>query len=156
MKTRELQRLWWDWLGTSERLLRSLAEQKAALTLRDLSRVERIQPELRTMMDRMKAIDELAAASSKRLAEGLGVKPSLRSLLGALDEAEARQLGALARRVEVAAANVQEAMGANKALIQSELTYVNGTLALIAKAAQHHEGPFASRQESPVLVDQAA
>jgi hypothetical protein len=52
MKTRELQTLWWDWLGTSERLLRSLHEQTAAVTLRDVARVERIQPELDQMLRR--------------------------------------------------------------------------------------------------------
>lgn len=156
MKTRELQTLWWDWLSTSERLLRSLAEQKAALTLRDVTRVERIQPELETMMRRMTTIDELATASSQRLAEGLGTKPDLRSVLGALDEAEARQVDTLAKRVATAGKNVREAMATNQALLQSELTYVNGTLALIAKAAQENEGPFARRAEAAVLVDQAA
>ncbi|KXK16143.1 MAG: hypothetical protein UZ18_ATM001001405 [Armatimonadetes bacterium OLB18] len=36
MKTRELQTHWWEWLGASERLLRTLHEQTAALTLRDV------------------------------------------------------------------------------------------------------------------------
>ena len=45
-KSRELQRQWWDWLSTGERLLRSLTEQTVALIKRDVSSVERIQPEL--------------------------------------------------------------------------------------------------------------
>ena len=65
MKSRELQTLWWDWLGTSERLLRSLYEQTAALTLRDVTRVERIQPELDAMMQRMRVLDENAAACAE-------------------------------------------------------------------------------------------
>ena len=69
MKTRELQTLWWDWLGTSERLLRSLHEQTAAVTLRDVARVERIQPELDALIERMRLIDEQAVACANRLAD---------------------------------------------------------------------------------------
>src|SRR5882724_6734593 len=108
MKTRELQTLWWDWLGTSERLLRSLHEQTAAVTLRDVARVERIQPELDVLRERVKAIDESAAACAKKLAEEMGTEPSLRGLASALDKAEAQQLQGLANRVLVAARNLQE------------------------------------------------
>src|SRR5258708_39736313 len=103
MKTRELQALWWDWLGTSERLLRSLYEQTAALTLRDVSRVERIQPELDALMERMKVIDENAVACARTLAEEWETESNLRGLVRVLDKAEAQQLQGLANRVTVAA-----------------------------------------------------
>ena len=156
MKTRELQTLWWDWLGTSERLLRSLHEQTAAVTLRDVARVERIQPELDALLERVKSIDESAAACAKKLAEEFGTEPNLRSLVTALDKAEAQQLQGLSNRVIVAARNLQEVFAKNRTLIENELTYVNGSLTLIAKAVTHSEGKFSAPGRTAVLVDHAA
>lgn len=156
MKTRELQTQWWDWLGTSERLLRSLHEQTAAVTLRDVARVERIQPELDSLLERIKSIDENAAACAKKLAEELGTEPNLRSLVTALEKAEAQQLQGLANRVLVAARNLQDVFAKNRALIENELTYVNGSLTLIAKAVVDTNGRFGTNGRTAVLVDQAA
>lgn len=155
MKTRELQTLWWDWLGTSERLLRSLHEQTAAVTLRDVARVERIQPELDTLLERVQSIDEAATACAKKLAEELGTEPNLRSLVCVLEKAEAQQLQGLANRVTVAARNLQDVLRKNRSVIESELIYVNGTLTLIAKAGEESKGKFGTRAGA-VLVDQAA
>ena len=160
MKTRELQTLWWDWLSTSERLLRSLHEQTAAVTLRDVARVERIQPELDALMDRITVLDEEAVACAKRLAEELGTEPNLRGLVRALEKAEAQQLQGLANRVTVAARHVQEVVKKNRILIEGEMTYINGTLTLIARAAIDVKGPYRRRSNSnansSILVDQAA
>lgn len=156
MKTRDLQTLWWDWLGTSERLLRSLHEQTAAVILRDVARVERIQPELDALLERVRAIDDAAAACARGLAEALGTEPNLRSLASVLDKAEAQQLQGLANRVKIAARNLQEVLGKNRALLENELTYVNGTLTLIARAGAEQQGRFAERFGAAVLVDQAA
>ena len=155
MKTRELQTLWWDWLGTSERLLRSLHEQTAAVTLRDVSRVQRIQPELDALLERVRSIDERAVACAQRLAEELETEPSLRGLVRVLDKAEAQQLQGLANRVMVAARNVQEVIEKNRKLIENEMTYINGTLTLIAKAAVNPRMPYRRRREA-VLIDNAA
>lgn len=156
MKTRELQTLWWDWLGTSERLLRSLHEQTAAITLRDVARVEKIQPELETLLGRIKTIDEQAVACAVRLAGDMGAEPTLRGLVQVLEKAEAQQVQGLANRVTVAARNVQEVLDKNRTLLDNEMTYINGTLTLIAKAAVHTKTPYKRRPESSVLVDQAA
>jgi len=157
MKTRELQTLWWDWLSTSERLLRSLYEQTAALTLRDVARVERIQPEIEAHMMKMREIDASATACAKKLAAELGVEPNLRSVARVLEKAEAEQVQGLANRVIVAARNVTSVRDKNRKLIENELTYVNGTLTLIAKAANEGQGKFGKAAVSPsVLVDQAA
>lgn len=156
MKSRELQRIWWDWLSTAERLNRSLAEQQAALTLRDVGRVESIQPELEMLLGRLRETDQQAAASTQTLAEQLGVLPSVRSIVGALGTAEARQVENLARRIEVVAQNVHERLERNRRLIENELTYVGGTLALIAKAARDQQGAFANAASGSVLVDQVA
>lgn len=156
-QTRELQTLWWDWLSTSERLLRSLHEQTAALTLRDVARVERIQPELDTLLAKLREIDDAAAASAIRLAEELGTEPHARSLANALEKAEGQQLQSIANRVMVAARNVQHVLDKNKRLIENEMTYVNGTLTLIAKVAHEQNGPYKGRTAvAAVLVDQAA
>lgn len=160
MKTRELQTLWWDWLSTSERLLRSLYEQTAALTLRDVARVERIQPELDQLQMIMQDIDDRAVACVERLAEELSVEATLRSLSQVLEKAEAQQILGLANRVTVAARNVQAVVDKNRALINNEMAYVNGTLALIAQAAVQAEVPYNNRNErpqvNPVMLDQAA
>jgi len=157
MRTRELQTLWWDWLSTSERLLRSLHEQTAALTLRDVARVERIQPELDSLLDRVKQIDERAATCARKLAEELDTEPSLRGLVRVLDKAEAQQVQAIANRVTVAARNVQAVLDKNRALIENEMTYINGTLTLIAKTATEAQGPYKqSPDRAAVLVDHAA
>lgn len=156
MKTRELQTLWWDWLGTSERLLRSLYEQTAALTLRDVARVQRIQPELETLMARMQVIDESAAACAKKLAGELGTEPTLRGLATALEKAEAQQIQGLGNRVIVAARNVQDVLTKNRTLIDNEMTYINGTLTLIAKVASDSASPYRSGGTTAVLVNQAA
>jgi hypothetical protein len=155
MKSRELQTIWWDWLSTSERLLRSLHEQTAALTLRDVSRVERIQPELDTLLESMRGIDENAATCARKLAEELGTEPNLRSLVQVLEKAEAQQLQALANRVTVAARHVNNVFDRNRQLIESELTYVNGTLTLMAKVSTETKGKFANRTHAAVLMDQA-
>lgn len=156
MKTRELQRIWWDWLSTAERLNRSLAEQQAALTLRDATRIEEIQPELETMLARLNEIDQNAVALTKSLAEQLGTLPTLRSIVQALSAAEARQVESLANRLTIVGANLQDRITHNRKLIENELTYVGGSLCLIAKAAQEQEGDFSAAQAGPVLVNQVA
>jgi hypothetical protein len=157
MHTKELQKLWWDWLGTSERLLRSLHEQTAALTLRDAPRVERIQPELDQMVTLMRETDATAVACARKLAEELGAEPNLRSLVQVLEKAEAQQLQALANRVTVAARNVQAVIDKNQTLIQNEMSYVGGTLSLMARAAGDMQGPFKrGGGRAAILIDQAA
>ncbi|MES1227890.1 MAG: flagellar export chaperone FlgN, partial [Armatimonadota bacterium] len=126
-RTKELETLWWDWLSTAERLTRTLHEQTAALTLRQVERVEKLQPEMESLMQRMAEIDDRAAASAKKLAEEFGCEPNLRSLVGVLEKADGQQVQALANRVIVAGRNVQEIIAKNKALIENELEYVNGT-----------------------------
>ena len=157
MRTRELQTLWWDWLSTSERLLRSLHEQTAALTLRDVARVERIQPELDQMLARMQQIDDNATACARKLAEEMNTELSLRGLVRVLEKAEAQQVQSIANRVTVAARNVQSVLAKNRALIENEMTYINGTLTLIAKTASEAQGPFKPASEhAAVLVDRVA
>lgn len=156
MKTRELQTLWWDWLGTSERLLRSLHEQTAALTLRDVARVERIQPEVAQLMERMRSIDDKAAAFAQKLAAEMDTEPSLRGLVSVLEKAEAQQVQQIANRVTVAARNVHHVIDKNRTLIENEMVYVNGTLTLIAKSATEAQGPYKPSAHAAVLVDQAA
>jgi len=156
MKSRELQRIFWDWLSTAERLNRSLAEQQAALTLRDVARVESIQPELETMMAHMKRIDEQAVASTQSLAGELDVMPSLRSIVDALNPAEAKQLDTLSKRIEIVGKNVQDRVALNRKLIENEMGYVGGTLALLAKVAQQSQGQFSTGVPSSVLVDAVA
>lgn len=156
-KTKELQRLWWDWLSTSERLLSSLHEQTAALTLRQVDRVEKIQPELDLLMSKMGAIDDMAVAYAKTLADDLECEPNLRSLVKNLEKKEGEEVQALANRVIVAGRNVQKVIEKNKVLIENELEYVNGTLTLIATEAEAARGPYASgRSQANVLMNQAA
>lgn len=157
MKTRELQILWWDWLSTSERLLHSLHEQTAALTLRDVQRVERLQPELEKLLAKMREIDDRAVACAKGLAEELGAEPSLRGLVRVLDKAEAQQVQAMANRVTIAARNVEAVLAKNQKLIENEMHHIHGTLTLVAKAANEAEGPYSAKKgTAAVLIDEAA
>lgn len=158
MQSRELQKLWWDWLSTSERLLRSLHEQTAALTLRDVERVQRIQPELDQMLNHMKDIDDNASGCARKLAEELGAEPNLRGLVQVLDKNEGQQLQAVANRVMVAARNVQAVIEKNQTLIENEMSYIGGTLTLMARIAgdTQHKSPFKKPVQAAILVDQAA
>lgn len=158
MKSRELQSLWWEWLATSEKLVRSLHEQTVALTLRDPARMEKVQPALDHLLTRMQDIDDRALAEAQKLCEESGVRPGLRDLVGFLGKEEGMQLQALANRMIVATREVQKLMNKNRALIENELTYINGTLTLIAKAATEPKGPYRTQKTvaTSVLMDQAA
>jgi len=151
-KNKQLEQLWWDWLSTAERLLRSLHEQTAALTLRQTERVQKIQPELDNLMNLMDEIDEKAVVCAKELAEELGTEANLRSLAQMLEKADAQQLQSVANRVIVVGRNVQTIVAKNRALIENELEYVNGTMALVAKAASDQQGPYSQATVAPNLV----
>ncbi len=156
MKTRELQARWNDWLKASDALLITLHEQTAAVTLRDVGRVERLQPTLEAHLANVSEIDAQAVDQARRLAESLGTEPNLRSMLDGLDKAEGQALHQLANRVTMAARKVQATMEKNRTLIANEMTYVNGTLTLIAKAAGSPPTPYRRRNPGPVLMDAAA
>ncbi len=156
MKSRELQRWWWEWLATAERLQRSLTEQGAALVLRDVGRVERIQPELDRMMQRMQEIDRMASASTTSLAESLGVDPKVRSIVGVLPAAEASQIEHLANRVVSVGANLKDKLDRNRTLIANEMDYVHGSMAIIAKAANDQKKDYGPCTQEAVLVNQVA
>ncbi len=155
MKSRELQRQYWDWLSSAERLLRSLAEQTAALTLRDVKRVEQIQPELDHMMERLQVIDKSTVAATITLAETMDVEPSLRGILAALTPAEAQQVETLTKRVKTVSFNLRERLDRNRKLLASELDYVHGTMAIIAKVAQE-QSQYHAVVAGPMLMDQVA
>jgi hypothetical protein len=157
MKSRELQTIWREWLTVGEKLRLTLHEQTVAVTLRDVARVERLQPELEGLMARVRDLDGRAVACAKGLAGELGVEPNLRSLVRVLEKAEAQQVQLLANKVTSAAQDIQAVIAKNKRLIESEMTYINGTLTLIAKAAVQPKTPYGKRSASTaVLVDQAA
>src|SRR2546421_4730037 len=155
--TGDLQKLWWDWLSTSERLLRSLHEQTAAFTLKDLVRAERIRPELDALINQMRKIDSDAMASARNLAESLGAETSLRGLVRALEKTEGQQLQALANRVMVAARNVQAVIDKNQGILKNEMANVGGTLSLIARAAGENPSSYKRKKSghAAVLLDQA-
>jgi hypothetical protein len=144
-RTRELEALWADWLAASERLLRVLHEQTAALTMRDADRVSRLQPEIDTYLGQMLEADEQAVACVNRLAGELGCEPRLRSLTSVLEKAEAQSLQALANRVIVAERHTSQVMAKNRALIENELDFVGSTLALIAREASVPTNAYGKR-----------
>ena len=156
MKTKELQARWNEWLKASDSLLLALHEQTAAVTLRDVGRVERLQPQLDAHLKGLAEIDAQAVDQARRLAQSLGAEPTLRSLVERLDKAEGQALHALANRVTMTARKVQATMDKNRTLLENEMTYVNGTLTLIAKAAGSPPTPYRRRTTGPVLMDAAA
>jgi hypothetical protein len=151
-QTKQLQTLWWDWLSTAERLLLSLHEQTAALTLRKVERLEAIQPEIDGLLTRMTDIDNQAVASARGLAEEFGCEPDLRSLVDVLEKPEAQEVQSIANRVIVVGRNVQEVIDRNRALIENELEYVNGTLAVVDRVAHEQQGPYAGKGKAGNLV----
>ena len=156
MKSRELQTIWREWLAVGDKLRLTLHEQTVAVTLRDVARVERLQPELESLMARVRELDGTAMACAKGLAGELGVEPNLRSLVRALEKAEAQQVQLLANKVTSAAQDIQAVVAKNRRLIEAEMTYINGTLTLIAKAAVEPRTPYRQKTATAVLVDQAA
>ena len=159
MKSRQLLTMWSEWLSISDKLLRSLHEQTVAVTLRDVSRVERLQPELDELTSEIRKIDAEALTEAKRLAEELGVStPNLRGLVSALDKSEAAQVQQTANKILSASQNIQDVVSKNRKLFEAEMTYINGTLTLIAKAAVVGKGPYRTRKSNSnsVLVDAAA
>jgi hypothetical protein len=156
MMTKELQAIWWEWLGDSERLLRTLHEQTAAVMLRDAGRVERLQPEIDRQIEHLREIDERAVACAQRLAETLGAEPTFRSLVAALPDAEAKEVHAVANRVKAASQSVGGVVAKNQALIENELAFVAGSLHLMARATEEKEGAFGTRTHAAVLLDETA
>jgi hypothetical protein len=108
------------------------------------------------MMSKLRELDSQAVTLANKLAEDLGTEPSLRSLVSVLEKAEAQALQGLGNRVTVASRNVQEVLRRNRKLIENEMTYINGSMTLIAKAAVQAKGPFSTGNANSVLVDQAA
>ena len=156
MKTKELQARWQEWLKASDALLLVLHEQTVAVTLRDVGRVERLQPQVEKHMAGIAEIDAKAVDQARRLSEQLGTEPTLRGIVEKLDRSEGQTLHALANKVTMAARKVQTTIEKNRVLLENEMTYVNGTLTLIAKAAGSPPTPYRRRVVEPVLMDAAA
>ncbi len=159
MRTKTLQTTWAEWLKASDALLLTLHEQTVAVTLRDVVRVERIRPDMEAQLANVRTIDAKAMGEAKRLAEELGAPtPSLRGLVAVLDKDEAAIIQATANKVLVGAQRIQDVMSKNRKLIESEMTYINGTLTLIARAANEGSGPYRGRPSGSksILVDAAA
>jgi ribonuclease HII len=160
MKSKALINYWTEWLSTSEKFLRILHEQTVAITLRDVARVERLQPDLEIYTKEIQKFDSKALSEAKRLAEELGATPnSLRSLVSVLDKSEGANLQLTANKVLATSQKIQEVISKNRKLMESEMTYINGTLTLIAKAATQEKGPYRTRkttEKQPILVNAAA
>ena len=98
-------------------------------------------------------IDSKALTEAKWLADELGAPtPSLRGLVSVLEKAEAAQVQLTANKVLSASQNIQDVVGKNRKLFESEMTYINGTLTLIAKAAVVGKGPYRTRKNISVSV----
>jgi hypothetical protein len=69
-----------------------------------------------------------------------------------LEKAEAQEVQAIANRVIVVGRNVQVVIDRNRALIENELEYVNGTLALVDRVAVEQQGPYANKTKTGNLV----
>ncbi len=156
MKTKTLQNLWWDWLGTAERLLNLLHEQGVALMTRNFPKVEKIQNELNGIIARMHQIDQHATLVAKKLAVELGGKPNLKSLLTHLEEKEASQMKTMIQRIKTVGKNLKERLYTNRALLENELNYIHGTLTLMAKTASEQQNLYGKQSQTPFLMDQTA
>lgn len=140
--TNRIEQLWKEWLATSERLQGLLHEQTVALTMRDTTRLEKLQPAIDTVVAKLGTVDSEAVAMGKKLAEELGCEPSLRGLTQALEKADAQRLQQIANRVIVAERQASHVMKKNRSLIENELEHIGGTLALIAREASIPTNPY--------------
>ena len=156
MQTKPLQSLWWDWLGTAERLLNLLHEQGVALMTRNFPKVEKIQNELNGILTRMHQIDQNATLLAKKLAIELGGKPNLNSLLTHLGENEASQIKTMIQRIKTVGKNLKERLHTNRTLLENELNYIHGTLTLMAKTASEQQNLYGKQSQTPFLIDQTA
>ncbi|GEM_PF-3491297 len=156
MISQPLQEIWTEYLAQTNKLLQALHEQTAAVILRDPARLERLQPELERQIAEVRTIDERAIGCARQIAEQIGSEPSFRCLVKTLDAKEGRQLQAMANKVIQAAQRVQGIIRKNQTLIENEMAFNAGSLALIAKAVEEDEGSFAAKSYAAVLVDQVA
>lgn len=155
---------WNDWLSAGDRLLISLHEQTAAVTLRDVTRLDRLTPQVGEGMKLVREADAQASEGLKALAEELGVEPGLRAIVAALPKVEGQLLQATANKIVVLDQRIGIVIARNRELLQKETTYVDGTLTLIAKAAKPKNsygkkvGPYGGKAAvaEPILMDAAA
>lgn len=154
---------WNDWLSAGDRLLITLHEQTAAVTLRDVARLDRLTPQVAEGLKLVREVDSRASEGLKALAKELGVEPGLRAIVAALPKAEGQLLQATANKIVVLDGRLGVVIARNRELIEKETVYVDGTLTLIAKAAQKKsQGPKAKGYgnravvATPVLMDAAA
>jgi hypothetical protein len=145
MRTKELQTIWWDWLSTSEKLLRAIHEQTAAITLRDIVRVQRLECEAQELVAHLGELDEQAGTCVSKLARSLGTEPNARGLAQVLEKAEGQGVLGLANRVTVAARTVEDVMSRNRVLLRSTTTVVDGALALLPKGPPPPGGTLKAR-----------
>ena len=159
MTTKTILTAWNDWLAAGDRLLITLHEQTAAVTLRDVARLDRLTPQVAEGLRAVREADVRASEGLKALAEALGVEPGLRAIVAALPKADGQLLQATANKIVVLDGRLGIVIARNRELIQRETTYVDGTLTLIAKAAKPKvKGPYGRKpaELQAVLMDAAA
>ena len=150
---------WNDWLSAGDRLLITLHEQTAAVTLRDVARLDRLTPQVGEGLKLVREADRRASEGLKALAESLGVEPGLKAIVAALPKAEGQLLQATANKIVVLDQRIGIVIARNRELLQKETTYVDGTLTLIAKAAKPKaKTPYGkgAAAGTPILMDAAA
>ncbi|MEM4408315.1 MAG: flagellar export chaperone FlgN [Candidatus Caldarchaeum sp.] len=156
MRTRHLQEIWREWLATSERLLKMLHEQTAAIMLRKIEELERLQPSLELLIEDLRAIDTRAVEVAHELTNELGVPHNFYSLVKALEGEEQTQVQALANKVRASAQDIQRVMRKNQTLIENELAFIAGSLHLLAKAGEGQQGRFGQNSHAAILLDERA
>lgn len=150
---------WNDWLSAGDRLLITLHEQTAAVTLRDVSRLDKLTPQIAEGLKLVREADVRATEGLKTLAEELGIELGLRTIVATLPKPEGQLLQATANKIVVLDQRIGVVIARNRELLQKETTYVDGTLTLIAKAAKPNaKGPYGRKAPSTeaVLMDAAA
>lgn len=156
MKTRRLQEIWREWIATSERLLKTLHEQTAAIMLRKVEEVERLQPHLELLIEDLRTIDAQAVEVAHEITSELNVPHNFYSLVKALTGEEQAQVQALANKVRAIAQDIQRIMRKNQTLIENELAFIAGSLHLLARAGEEQQGRFGQKTHAAVLFDERA
>lgn len=160
ISTKQLERLWQDWHKQADEAMTVLYEQTAALTLRDMDRIEEISPRLEAKMALLAATDAQAVEEGKRLAFSMECEPKLDAVIQQLPESIGTRVRKAANDVIVKCRKMQSIIDKNQRLIENELEYQQGTMALVCTEVIEQRRSYGDRhrgvRNASILIDQAA
>ena len=149
MNTQQLLIVMQEWIASGQRLYALLDRQSKALAHRDVTQVEALRTHIEQSLETAQALDARRSELFNSLAQELEVGVNLKEISSKLPANEARAVTHISLRAGRLAEAIRLMLERNRVLIENELVYVEGTLSLIAKAAQ--EQTAYGRGNAPAL-----